>query len=140
MMLTWVFRVLFVPLLVLAIITSNCNAARAVDSDSGARRVDVAGQGVNAPDDGTEFALVVRVPVSDTLAFDVRLGYLWGHASRFLAEVGSSKPDDGVCFDIGFELRSLERASLDAADDAGGIHCSAAVMAAPGPGKPPERL
>lgn len=65
MFLTWVFRALFVPLLVLAIITSNCSAAEAGNAA------------------GTELALVASIALGDPVTFAARLGHLWWDASTF---------------------------------------------------------
>ena len=65
MFLTWVFRALFVPLLVLAIITSNCSAAEAGNAA------------------GTELALVVSMSLSDPFSLAARLGHLWWDASTY---------------------------------------------------------
>ena len=63
MFLTWIFRALFVPLLILAIITSNCSAA-----DTGSAV-------------GTELALVASIALGDPVMFAARLGHLWWDAS-----------------------------------------------------------
>ena len=65
MILTWVFRALFVPLLVLALITSNCSAAETAYADA------------------IEQALITRIPLSDPFAFAARLGYLWWGGSTY---------------------------------------------------------
>ena len=59
MFLTWIFRALFVPLLVLAIITSNCSAADASNTAA------------------TELTLVLGMLVSEPMTFAARLVYLW---------------------------------------------------------------
>ena len=123
MVLTWIFRALFVPLLVLAIVTSNCDAARAVDTDSGSRQAAVAALGESAPDEGTEFALIARIPLNDALAVDVRLGYLWGDESAFVAEASINEPGHDVCFDVGIELRPLQRAGLTVDERRDRIDC-----------------
>lgn len=65
MILTWIFRALFVPLLVLAIITSNCSAAAAGNAA------------------GTELALIVSMSLSDPFTFAARLGHLCWDASTY---------------------------------------------------------
>ena len=59
---TWLFRALFVPLLVLAIITSNCGGAESVDAA------------------GTELGVVVCMLLNDPLTFAARLCRLWWKA------------------------------------------------------------
>lgn len=127
MILTWVFRVLFVPLLVLAIITSNCNAAKAIDTES--PRINVAGSDVSASDDGTELSLDVRIPLTNTFALDVYLGYLWGDARGFVADVSGSKPDSDVCFDASIKLRPIERDGIAAHNNPERFACRAVETA-----------
>ena len=75
MILTWVFRALFVPLLVLAIITSNCSAAEAGNAA------------------GAELALIASMSLGDPITFAARLGHMWWDASTYWT---STRPHQGL--------------------------------------------
>lgn len=133
MILTWVFRALFVPLLVLAIVTSNCNAARAPNIES--PRASVPGNAASSAGDGTEMSVVVRIPLTDKFAVDVHFGYLWGDARGFVADVSGGEPDSDVCFDVRFELRPIGHAAV-AADNFDCRDAGTATARVDGPARP----
>lgn len=67
MILTWVFRALFVPLLVLALITSNCSAAEAAIADA------------------VELALSTRISLDEVFESAARLVFFWWGALSYRA-------------------------------------------------------
>ena len=159
MILTWVFRIAFVPLLILAIVSSNCQAAEfygridlgqasinesvdisstffdldesdfawrgslgadltdyfAIEAsfvDFGSVNANVLGQDIIASADGTELAVIARIPLGDSFAFAARVGSLWWDASTSVAGVSASDSDNDVSYGVGFELRPIERIGI----------------------------